>query len=269
MEDAGEQLWRARLTGRIVPPSVVEGIDGLEQAYRLQLGQIDSSGFDLAGWKLGATNRTALGVVGLDQPFIGPVLKPFVFASGQAVPIFPPHAPKLETEFVLNLGQGLPPRPTDYTRDEVVGAIASVSPGFEIVASRVEGSLEGARLRMIAGGGLNAAVVVAPPVADWSAVDFIDVTVPVSINGEQLAEGSSAALMWTDFANALLYVINHPVLAGRGLRSGDIIPTGTCAGALPIKPGDRAAADFGPFGSVSARFVGASPSNWGRENAAD
>ena len=268
MDDAGEQLWRARLTGGIVPPSVVEGINGLEEAYRHQLGQIDASGFEVAGWKLGATNETALGVVGLDEPFIGHVLKPFVFASGETVPIFPPHAPKLETEFVLNLGQDLPPRSSPYTREEVVGAIAAISAGFEIVAPRVEGSLKGAGLRMIADGGLNAAVVVGPPVADWSKIDLADVAVRVTINDEPVADGRRDALMWTEFADALLYLINHRLLAGRGLRSGDIVATGTCAGALPIEPGDSATADFGSFGSVTAIFVEASPSTWGGENAA-
>jgi 2-keto-4-pentenoate hydratase len=45
------------------------------------------------------------------------------------------------------------------------------------------------------------------------------------------------------------------MLAGRGLKSGEIVMTGTCSGLTPIEAGDEARADFGELGQVRAAFV--------------
>jgi 2-keto-4-pentenoate hydratase len=50
------------------------------------------------------------------------------------------------------------------------------------------------------------------------------------------------------------WLVNQRQLASCGLRSGEFVMTGTCSGFLPLKPGDRAAADFGALGQVHASF---------------
>jgi 2-keto-4-pentenoate hydratase len=45
------------------------------------------------------------------------------------------------------------------------------------------------------------------------------------------------------------------VLAGRGLKRGEIVMTGTCTGLTLITAGDKAIADYGDLGQVRATFV--------------
>ena len=75
------------------------------------------------------------------------------------------------------------------------------------------------------------------------------------MNGTETASGSSSDLVFGDPMGAVAWLANHPVVAGRGLRRGEIIMTGTCTGLTLIKPGDTAIADYGDLGQVRATFV--------------
>ena len=54
--------------------------------------------------------------------------------------------------------------------------------------------------------------------------------------------------------NVLLWLANQQSSAGRGLRAGEIISTGTCTGLDPVQPGDAVQADFGALGTVEIVF---------------
>ena len=43
------------------------------------------------------------------------------------------------------------------------------------------------------------------------------------------------------------------IAAGRGLKAGDIVSTGTCTGLDPVQPGDVVQAEFGSLGTVDIR----------------
>jgi 2-keto-4-pentenoate hydratase len=57
-----------------------------------------------------------------------------------------------------------------------------------------------------------------------------------------------------DPIGAIAWLASHPALAGRGLRRGEIVRTGTCTGITQIQAGDRAEADYGEF-RAGARHV--------------
>ena len=52
-----------------------------------------------------------------------------------------------------------------------------------------------------------------------------------------------------DPLNVLLWLANQQSTEGRGLKSGEIVSTGTCTGLDPVLPGDRVQADFGDLGT--------------------
>ena len=259
VENAGELLWRARLAGELVPRTALGAIGSVADAYREQFGQIALSGMEVVGWKLGATSEASLKLLGFTEPFVGHVLDRFVYESGDTVPIFPAHAPNLETEFAVRLAADLPPRPEPYGRDDIDRAVASICPSFEIVAFRMEGGFAGAESLVIADSGANAAIVLGSPVTEWSQFDLTKHTLRVSVNNKHVAEGSNEILVWHHTMDAVVWLANHHEMAERGLRGGDVIMTGTCAGLIPIRPADEASADFGEIGSVTAHFVEASP----------
>ena len=74
------------------------------------------------------------------------------------------------------------------------------------------------------------------------------------MDSARLVRGSSD-LVFGDPIGAIAWLASHPAWAGRGLRRGEIVRTGTCTGITQIQAGDRAEADYGEFGRVRATFV--------------
>ena len=99
------------------------------------------------------------------------------------------------------------------------------------------------------------AVIQGEPTREWRSANLSDHPLAVEVNGVEVATGSSNMLMWGNPFGAVAYLAAHPLLAGRGLRKGERIMTGTCAGLLPITSGDRASADFGVLGSVRVEIA--------------
>jgi 2-keto-4-pentenoate hydratase len=54
---------------------------------------------------------------------------------------------------------------------------------------------------------------------------------------------------------ALTWMANELSEIRVGLAAGLVVTTGTCLTPIPIRPGDRVEAEFGPFGRVSAAFA--------------
>lgn len=251
--NAAQRLWNARASATKIPADF-DGQPGSEdEGYAIQADMIAASGQEVIGWKIGATVAALFPIIGVTQPFLGPLFQQFTYGSGDAVPILPGHA--LETEITVRLKSDLPARDSAYTRDEVEAAVAAIIPSFEIVGARFEGELAGAGFRVIADGGANVGTVLSADVAGWSAYDLSDYPVSLSINGADAIEGNVSVLVWDHVFDALSWSLERPALAARGFKAGDIVMTGTMTGMTPLSPGDEAVADFGPMGEVRARFV--------------
>jgi 2-keto-4-pentenoate hydratase len=87
-------------------------------------------------------------------------------------------------------------------------------------------------------------------------VDLKTLPATLSVNGEVVVTGSPEDLMWDHIFEAAGWLANHKAMAGRGLRAGDLIMTGSCTGMHPLNAGDQVTGDFGPLGKVEATFSG-------------
>jgi 2-keto-4-pentenoate hydratase len=255
MASLAEVLCNARADGGVIAIEPARRPTSVAAAYGIQAEAIALSGLEQVGWKIGAAAQAAIDMLALDGPFLAPVLAPHCLADGAAVAVVPGQNPGLETEFLVGLGADLPARDQPYQRDEVAAAVAFVAPSFEVVACRFEGGFKGNGLLAIADGGGNAAIVQGAPVRDWQRFDLAAHELRLSINGAQAATGSGSALIFGDPIAAVVWLANQPQLAGRGLRAGEFVMTGTCTGLTPLQAGDRASADFGELGRVHARFT--------------
>lgn len=253
-----DDLWQARLEGTTIAPERADVVVSLQDAYAVQARQVSAAGLPLVGWKLGATAAAALEAMGLDEPFVAPLLERFTLANGGPVPLFPVHGPKLETEFAIRLGADLPPRDTPYTRTDMADATAGVGGAFEVIGSRFGPMVPKAGLRTIADGGLNGAIVVGPMKEDWRDADPAAQHVTVRRNGEVAATNCTTAVgLWPDPLEAAAWLASHARLGTRGLKAGDLLMTGTFAPLIEVAPGDSLSADFGAFGTVEVAFTSA------------
>jgi 2-keto-4-pentenoate hydratase len=243
-------LWKARTQGGLVTVDWEQRPGEAVDAYAVQ-DQVTAL-FDshIVGWKLGATNAKTLELLGFQRPFVGSLLAAHFHDGNSALAVFPEHGPALETEFLVTLAADLPARSEPYTDAEVMAAVDSVCPAFEVVGCRVDDGFSAAGLLLIADSAANVAVIPGEPGQDWRKADLSDHPLRVEVNGVEVASGSSNLLMWGNPFGAVAYLAGHPQAAERGLRAGDRIMTGTCGGLLPLASGDEASADFGMLGSV-------------------
>ena len=250
--DVARQLWQARIGATKLPADFSNPATEAE-AYAIQAEMIGASGLAVTGWKIGATVEALFAVLGVSQPFLGPLFDRFTHDDGVELAVLP--ATNIESEVTVRLGADLPARAAPYARAELEAAVAAIHPSFEIVGARFEGELAGAGFRVIADGGANISTILGPEIRDWSAFDLANHPVALTINGEMVNQGSTAVLLWDHVFDALGWCLQQPTLSPRGLRAGDLIMTGTTTGITPIAPGDKVMADFGAMGQVRATFV--------------
>jgi 2-keto-4-pentenoate hydratase len=221
----------------------------------VQAAAIAASGMARAGWKVGSTSKEAQRLLGTSGPGASPMLAPFCYASGAAIPIFSAHQPGLEGEFVLRFGRDLPVRAEPYTEAEIIAAIDAVAPGLEIVGSRRVGGLFGqGRFLVNADFGANIAFAHGPWTEDWRVHDLAATPVILARNGQVIAEGTGA-LALDGPLNVAVWLANNLSQRGFGIRAGEYVSTGTCTGVKPVAPGDRVRCEFGPLGAVEVSFT--------------
>ena len=243
-------LWEARIQGGVIAVDGDQRPANDTEAYAVQSEVTALFDSEQVGWKLGATNAKALELLGFERPFVGPLLAMHFHHMNDDLAVYPEHGPALETEFLVALTSDLPPRKEPYSDDEVMAAVDYVCPSFEVIGCRLDCGLTSAGPLLIADGAANMAVIQGKPVADWRKADLSDQPLTVTVNGSEVATGSSNLLMWGNPFGAVSHLASHPQVAERGLRAGDRIMTGTCGGVLPLKSGDQASADFGVLGTV-------------------
>ena len=249
-------LWEARRDGRRIRVDDEERPSDEAGAYAVQRSVTQASGYEVAGFKIGATAQVAMNLLGVSGPFFGPLYREAFHENDAAISLPVAHAPGIESEFAVSLAADLPRRAAPWTKEEVEAAVAWVGPAFEIVGTRLESGLPGAGVLAIADGGANIDFVRGPAGGEWRNADLTAHPVTLRINGVEVASGHSGMLVFGDPISGVSWLANHPELGARGLKAGDVVTTGTCTGITPLSPGDEAEADYGALGTVRARFSG-------------
>jgi len=245
-------LHAARREGTRVPPGDVS--PSIEEAYRVQAALDALADSAHVGFKLGATLDGALRTLDLERSFHASLFAGHQYTDGAEVAIFDAHATSVETEFVVTLGEDVAPEADAAT---VRAATASVRPGFELVATRYDMTLPGNGTRLVADAGGHSATVLGEAVAEgaWKALDLESHPATLAIDGEVRAEGHSGQSIGGSPFAMIAWLLSRPVLAGRGLKSGELVYCGSCTGMLPVVVGNRLEGDFGALGRVRATLV--------------
>ncbi|MGI9416348.1 MAG: 2-keto-4-pentenoate hydratase [Geminicoccaceae bacterium] len=246
---AGQALARARQQGT----GVDELPGGLPEneaaAYAIQREAIDAYGGERVGYKVGATSPEAQAMLKTDHPFQAPLFAADCHDDGVELDVPGYGLIGLEPEFALRLGADLPARQKPYALEEIREAVATVHPAFEIIGLRLPNELFKNAIVVTTDFGANVGFVAGEGQRDWQGHDMAGISVRALVDGEEVAAGSGAKVMGHPL-NSLVWLANDLASRGEGLSAGDWVSTGTCAGVVPIAPGQKAVADFGPFGRV-------------------
>ena len=218
-------------------------------AYAIQRGAIEAYGGRRVGYKIGATSPEAQALLNTDHPFRAPLFAADCHDDGATFVVPGYGMLGVEPEFALRLGRDLPAKGKPYKLADVQDAVTAVHPAFEIIGIRLPDELFKNAIVVTADFGANVGFVAGEGVRDWQDHDLSAIPVRVSVDGAEVARGSGEKVMGHPL-NALIWLANDLSAKGEGLVGGDWISTGTCAGIVPVAPGQKAVADFGPFGEV-------------------
>jgi 2-keto-4-pentenoate hydratase len=226
----------------------------LEDAYRIQGAVTERWDDEIAGWKVGATAKQVQQLFGVSEPAYGPVFRQSVFQSPARVPARGFHHRMLESEFAFRFGRDLPPRPTPYSRIEIIDAVDALIPAFEIVSPRFNRLTVDKFPQVVADFCANGGAILGAPIENWRGIDLPAHAVKLHIGGTLKQEGLGSAVLG-DPVNVLEWLVNKFRARGLTLSRGQFVLTGTMTGIHTPEVGQTAIADFGDLEKVEVTFV--------------
>jgi 2-keto-4-pentenoate hydratase len=226
MSSLAEQLLRARAEARVVDTGIANGVVGtVREAYLVQDQLASMFGGDVRGWKVTALTPEQQRSYSTGKPVAGPLLAPFFQKTPASLSLQQFIAPLLECEIAFLLGQDLPPRGTPYQRDEIEGVVQAIVPAIEVADCRWPADAPG--LLKLADDMGNGAFIAGHPIWDWRGVDLSALDVVLTFEGSEGARGPCSRILGDPLLAVQALANAQPLPAG-GLKSGQIVTTGTC-----------------------------------------
>jgi 2-keto-4-pentenoate hydratase len=245
LQSAADQLLAARRGTALAELSADSKPGTIEEAYFVQDRMAAAQG-NICGWKVGGPIGTT--------PLFGPMPQSGLTKDGSVLANPYQRLRGVEAEIAFLVGKDMPPRPTPYTREEVIDATASCHPAIEELEAAFT-TLDGLdRFSMIADLQSNGGFVVGPAFAHWKGFDFADESVKLMINGVVRVEAKASNPGGTDLLRLLLWLANDAAWRTGGLQKGQWVTTGNWVGKVFADAGSTVKAEFQHAGAVSVRF---------------
>lgn len=257
-EDEGRalvaQLRAAAATRRPAPlPAGFTARCPLDVALQLQQWHVDSvlasCGGTVIGTKLGGATESALQALRLDAPFTGPIFSARTFPSPARLARSDFVVGIVEAEIGLRLAADLD-SVEPLSPEELADRTAAVFPCLELADARWANWAQADAAAIVADLGFAGAWVRGEEVDGWRAIDLRSVTVTLRRDGEVVREGSGALVLGYPW-RALSLSAAALARAGRPLRAGAVVSTGTCTDPVVSPEPGLFEANFGPLGTVS------------------
>jgi 2-keto-4-pentenoate hydratase len=228
------------------------------QGYAAQAQLPRVSDREVVGWKIAATSANGQAHINVGGPLAGRLLSGQVLDNGATVPSAGNRMRVAEPEFAFAMAQDLPPQTEPYTLQQVMAAVASLHPAFEVPDSRLEPFTAAGEAQLLADNACARHFVLGPAAPDmWRDLDLSTLPVHAQVqHGSQLKytrDGTGSNVLG-DPRIALTWLANQLSALGITLQKGHVVTTGTCMVPLELQAGDRISADYGPLGRVHMIF---------------
>lgn len=258
--DAARLLWTCRQSGTVIDalPAALRPRDTIT-GHAIQAALPDVADRPVVGWKIAATSAAGQAHIQVDGPLPGRILDHFVQPIGSTLSLAGNRMRVVEPEFAFRMGAPLPPRATPYTADEVLKAVMSLHPAFEVPDSRFADFARVGKAQLIADDACCGRFAFGPAApAAWRTVDLAAHRVHATVYGADgrvryVRDGEGRALLG-DPLTALTWLVNELSSLGTGLSASDWASCGTCMVPLEILPGDLVVADYGTLGRIEIRL---------------
>jgi 2-keto-4-pentenoate hydratase len=216
-------------------------------------------GLAVVGWKIAATSAAGQAHINVGGPLPGRILSDFVHPDGATVSLAGNRMRVVEPEFAFRLGADLPARAAPYTAAEVLAAVATLHPAFEVPNSRFAEFTRAGEAQLLADDACCGEFVFgAAAPAGWQRLDLaahrVRARVTDAAGRERLAREGEGRAALGDPRTALQWLANELSARGLALRAGQTVSTGTCMVPLDVQAGDEVHADYGELGRIHIRL---------------
>jgi len=254
VSELGRELARLRLAPMRLADYPCPPPENLQQAYQVQDVMAAHMGSAVVGWKIGVTSKIAREMLGMEEPLSGPLFADFILPGPGKFKVETSDLRIIEAEIGFRMKHSLAPRREPYSMEDVVAAIATVHPVFEVVNKRLPGDLKDNACWLIADGGVNHGFIYGPGTEFDPAMDLAAETVRVILDGQLATEGIGANALGNPL-NVVLWLANH--LSGRNisLKAGDWVSTGLIADVVVGDAGSIIIAEFETLGSIRLEVI--------------
>ncbi|HEX2526737.1 MAG TPA: hydratase [Geminicoccus sp.] len=212
----------------------------------------------LFGWKIAATSLAGQAHIGVDGPLAGRILQERVVEPGGTISLKGNLMKVAEAEFAFRMVEDLPPRPADYTVEQVMAAAGTLHPAIEVPDSRYEDFVTAGEAQLLADDACAHLFVLGEATkTDWRSVDLVGFAPQAVVrrSGQVVMDRTgSGANVLGDPRLALTWLANELSRLGITLRAGEVVTTGTCMVPLAVEAGDQVHVDFGELGQVQVGF---------------
>jgi 2-oxo-hept-3-ene-1,7-dioate hydratase len=245
---------------RIRPPSAQYPGFTIEDAYAVQRRWVEikvSEGNRIKGHKIGLTSRAMQRQANITEPDYGALMEDMFYSDGAEIPMARFIQPRLECEVGFVIGRRL--KGPNCTIFDVLSATDYVVPTAEIVdgrAHRIDPKTDKPRtvLDSIADNAGNAALIVGGRPMRPMDVDLRWVAA-LCYRNNIIEESGVAAAVLNHPANGVAWLANKLAPFDIALEPGQFVLGGSFTSVVEARAGDTFHVDYGPFGSISARFV--------------
>jgi 2-oxo-3-hexenedioate decarboxylase/2-keto-4-pentenoate hydratase len=209
---------------------------------------------DIAGWKIGCTTPVMQSYMGIDHPGAGAMLSSTVHTTPASLRHADYVAIGVEGEIAVRLSADLPAAHAPFDRDSVADAVGACMTAVELVDARYADYRSLDTWTMVADNFFNAGCVLAPPVADWRALDLPSAAGAMTVNGAETGRGVGGNVMGHPF-ESLAWLANTLARPGRSLAAGEVVLTGSIVETQWLAAGDSMRFAVEGLGEVAASFT--------------
>lgn len=245
---------------RVRSPSIRFADFTIDDAYEVQRRGVEmkvARGNVIKGHKIGFTSRAMQRTANITEPDYGALLADMFYEDGAEIPMSRFLEPRLECEIGFVIGRRL--KGPDCTIFDVLSATDYIVPAAEIVDGRTfrvdpqTGQQRTVR-DSIADNAGNAALVIGGRPVKPTDVDLRWISA-LCYRNNVIEESGVAAAVLNHPANGIAWLANKLSRFDIALEAGQFVLAGSFTGLVEARSGDTFHVDYGPLGSISARFV--------------
>ena len=252
---AAELLLEAYRSGPIPPLTQTFGEFTLEQAYQIQLRQVEQWKLDgrvIKGHKVGLTSLAMRRQIGVDQSDYGHLTDAMFHLDSEPIDLGRYLQPRIEPEVAFVLGKDL--AGPGVTAADAAAAVSFVLPALELIDSRIR-DWKITLVDTVADNASSGGLILGNAPHPLAGLDLALGGCLLTKNGRLAETGAGGAVLGHPL-NALVWLANTIAAQGVTLRAGDVVLPGSITASLPVAPGESVTATFAGLGSVTAVFAG-------------